>query len=65
MTQPPKLSISTERAFSEALERNAVSLELVECAMREQFSSDAALVGLLGDHLLESGGKRMRPALVM
>jgi octaprenyl-diphosphate synthase len=65
MTQPPKVLISTERAFSEALERNAVSLELVERTMRDQFSSDAPLVGLLGDHLLESGGKRMRPALVM
>jgi len=65
MTQPPTALTSNARVFSEALERNAVSLELVERAMREQFSSDAALVGLLGEHLLESGGKRMRPALVM
>jgi octaprenyl-diphosphate synthase len=65
MTQPPPSLVSTARVFSEALERNAVSLELVERAMREQFSSDTALVGLLGEHLLQSGGKRMRPALVM
>ena len=65
MTQPSTSLISNARAFSEALARNAESLELVERAMREQFSSDAALVGLLGEHLLESGGKRMRPALVM
>ena len=65
MTQPSTSLISNARAFSEALERNAESLELVERTMREQFSSDAALVGLLGEHLLESGGKRMRPALVM
>ncbi len=65
MTQPSTSLISNARAFSEALERNAESLELVERAMREQFSSDAALVGLLGEHLLASGGKRMRPTLVM
>jgi len=65
MTQPSTASASTARVFSKALERNAASLELVERAMREQFSSDAPLVGSLGDHLLESGGKRMRPALVM
>jgi octaprenyl-diphosphate synthase len=65
MTQPSTASASTARVFSKALERNAASLELVERAMREQFSSDAPLVGSLGDHLLESGGKRMRPALVL
>jgi len=65
MTQSSTSLTSNARVFSEALDRNAVGLELVERAMREQFSSDAALVGLLGEHLLESGGKRMRPALVM
>ncbi len=65
MTQPSAAFAPEARGFTEALERNAVSLELVERAMREQFRSDAALVGLLGEHLLESGGKRMRPALVM
>jgi len=65
MTQPSTASASNARVFSKVLERNAASLELVERAMREQFSSDAPLVGSLGDHLLESGGKRMRPALVM
>jgi len=65
MTQPSIASASNARVFSEALERHAASLELVDRAMRDQFSSDAALVGLLGDHLLQSGGKRMRPALVM
>ena len=65
MTQPSTASVSNSRIFSEALDRNAVCLELVERAMREQFSSDAAIVGLLGDHLLQSGGKRMRPALVL
>ncbi len=65
MTQSSTASASKARAFSKVLERNAVSLELVERAMREQFSSETALVGLLGEHLLESGGKRMRPALVV
>ncbi|NIM74257.1 MAG: polyprenyl synthetase family protein, partial [Gammaproteobacteria bacterium] len=65
MTHPASASASNERVFSEALERNADSLELVERAMREQLSSDSGLVALLGEHLLESGGKRMRPALLL
>jgi octaprenyl-diphosphate synthase len=55
----------SERVFSEALERNADSLELVERAMREQLNSESGLVGMLGEHLLKSGGKRMRPALLL
>jgi octaprenyl-diphosphate synthase len=65
MTQPPPASASNGRAFSEALERNATSLELVDCAMREQLSSESGLVAMLGEHLLKSGGKRMRPALLL
>jgi octaprenyl-diphosphate synthase len=65
MTHPPSASASNERVFSEALARNADSLELVERAMREQLSSESGLVGLLGEHLLKSGGKRMRPALLL
>ena len=40
-------------------------LELVEQAMREQLSSEAAVVDALGEHVLSSGGKRMRPLLLM
>jgi len=45
--------------------RVAHPLELVERAMREQLASESALVGALGDHVLASGGKRMRPALLL
>ena len=40
-------------------------LAQVERAMREQLSSDQALVGLIGDHVLGGGGKRLRPALLL
>ncbi len=33
--------------------------------MREQLPTSHALIGLVGDHVLDSGGKRLRPALVM
>ena len=65
MTQPSKASASKARGFTEALERNAESLELVERAMREQLGSDSCVVGMLGEHLLSSGGKRIRPALLL
>jgi octaprenyl-diphosphate synthase len=40
-------------------------LAQVERAMREQLASDQALVGLIGDHVLGGGGKRLRPALLL
>jgi octaprenyl-diphosphate synthase len=39
-------------------------LEQVESAMREALRSDGALAPLIGEHVLGSGGKRLRPALV-
>jgi octaprenyl-diphosphate synthase len=43
----------------------ADALEQVERAMREQIGSEGALVPLIGDHVLGSGGKRLRPALTL
>jgi octaprenyl-diphosphate synthase len=43
----------------------AQGLELVESAMREQLGSDADIIAALGSHVLSSGGKRLRPALVL
>ena len=51
--------------FAKALERLAEPLELVERSMREQLNSMSTLVDVLGDHVLSSGGKRMRPALLL
>ncbi|MBW2426731.1 MAG: polyprenyl synthetase family protein [Deltaproteobacteria bacterium] len=45
--------------------RIAPDLQLVETSMRDQIGSKAELVGLLGSHVLSSGGKRLRPALVL
>jgi len=53
------------RPLTEAMERIAPSLELVERAMRDQLGAGHALVGTIGDHVLSSGGKRLRPVLVM
>lgn len=52
-------------ALAAALERTAPALELVERAMREQLASEEALVAAAGDHVLGSGGKRLRPAVLM
>jgi octaprenyl-diphosphate synthase len=61
MTPEPPASPS----FATALERIADDLSLVESALQEQLASSSELVGLLGAHVLGSGGKRMRPALVL
>src|SRR5687768_546987 len=52
-------------ALASALARIAPQLALVERAMRDQLASDHALVGTIGEHVLSSGGKRLRPVLLM
>ncbi len=56
---------SAPRGFADVLARLAPDLALVESAMREQLGSPSRLVALLGAHVLTSGGKRMRPALLL
>ena len=51
--------------FFAAIDRIAPRLEFIESAMRDQLSSACGLVGELGDHVLGSGGKRIRPALLL
>ena len=58
-------SLPASPDFAAALDRIARGLELVEGVMREQLDSSSELVGALGDHVLGSGGKRMRPALLL
>ena len=67
MSNPSEASTrrSTPEAISAVFERFAPSLELVEGAMREQLGSEAEIVAGLGEHVLSSGGKRMRPALLL
>jgi len=50
--------------IAEALDRIAPGLEQVERAMRDQLASQTEAVSLVGDHVLSSGGKRIRPALL-
>ncbi len=51
--------------YAAALERLTEDLALVESAMREQLVSASEVLSALGDHVLASGGKRMRPALLL
>jgi len=68
MAQPPLASSSSASdpaAFAAALARIADPLALVDRAMGEQLESASELLAALGDHVLRSGGKRMRPALLL
>jgi len=47
-----------------ALDRIAEGLELVERSLRDQLASPQELIGTIGEHVLSSGGKRLRPALL-
>jgi octaprenyl-diphosphate synthase len=53
------------QAFLATLARLEPRLALIEDAMREQLRSASDLVPDLGRHVLDSGGKRMRPALLL
>lgn len=52
-------------AFAAALERIAEPLALVDRAMREQLPSESEVIRAVGDHLISSGGKRIRPAVLL
>ena len=56
-TKPPRMAA----IFQELDER----LQLVERAMRDQLSGPSDLVVSIGEHVLSSGGKRIRPVLVL
>ncbi len=56
---------STASPFIDAIERLQPRLELVERSMREQLDASTGLVPEVGGHVLGSGGKRLRPALVL
>jgi len=62
---PPSAQPHSRRGFGAALRRIAPDLDLVERAMREQLGSESELVARLGNHVLASGGKRIRPALAL
>jgi octaprenyl-diphosphate synthase len=51
--------------FADALDYVAEPLELVERAMREQLTTEADVIAAVGDHVLASGGKRVRPAILL
>jgi len=46
-------------------ERMSEGLELVDRAMREQLESASDIMPAIGSHVLSSGGKRLRPILVL
>lgn len=58
-------SAPLQQAIGEVFARIAPDMELVEAALRDTVESKAELIGVLGTHLLSSGGKRLRPALVL
>lgn len=58
MSAPPAV-------FAAALERIAEPLALVDRAMREQLPSESEVIRAVGDHLISSGGKRIRPAVLL
>jgi octaprenyl-diphosphate synthase len=62
---PPPEAASNEPSIGEAFGRIAPDLALVEAALRDQLESKVELIGVLGSHLLSSGGKRLRPALLL
>jgi len=64
MTHFPS-SFSASDSIHSVFARIQPSLDLIEGAMREQLTSGSELVVAMGEHVISSGGKRMRPALLL
>ncbi len=56
---------TAKQSIAEVFARIAPDMALVEASLRDTVESKAELIGVLGTHLLSSGGKRLRPALVL
>jgi octaprenyl-diphosphate synthase len=65
MSHSARAAAPATAAYGAAMERLSEDLALVEGAMREQLLSASEVLAALGDHVLASGGKRMRPALLL
>jgi octaprenyl-diphosphate synthase len=65
MRAPSSSALASTASFALALERITPSLELVERSMRDQLASESEVIAAVGDHVLSSGGKRVRPALLL
>ena len=65
MSQSDRTAAPAAAAYAAAMERISEDLGLVESAMREQLLSASEVLSALGGHVLASGGKRMRPALLL
>ena len=62
MSPPPG---TASHPFHAVVDRLSQPLALVDRAMHEQLASASALIGSVGEHVLGSGGKRVRPALTL
>jgi octaprenyl-diphosphate synthase len=65
MSESDRAATPASAAYGAAMERLSEDLALVEGAMRQQLLSASEVLAALGDHVLASGGKRMRPALLL
>jgi octaprenyl-diphosphate synthase len=67
MKRPPSVSAAPSIAGSMAgvFSRLGPTLDLVERTLRDQLTGETNLIVSLGGHVLSSGGKRLRPALLL
>jgi octaprenyl-diphosphate synthase len=64
MSQSPSVDHPL-RSAATVFDHIGAPLALIERTLRDQLVSDVELIGALGDHVLSSGGKRLRPALLL
>ncbi|MCP3917972.1 MAG: polyprenyl synthetase family protein [bacterium] len=65
MTDNTDASPQLDQRIAELFDRMSGGLELVDRAMREQLESASDIMPMIGSHVLSSGGKRLRPILVL
>ncbi|SPE19350.1 octaprenyl diphosphate synthase [Burkholderiales bacterium] len=53
------------RSLPELLAPVADEMRAVDVTIRQRLTSDVALIGAIGDHIIGAGGKRLRPAILL
>jgi len=65
-TAPPLPQLAPRtRSLAELLAPVAEEMRALDATIRQRLTSDVALIGTIGEHIIGGGGKRLRPALLL
>ncbi|MEO7067820.1 MAG: polyprenyl synthetase family protein [Rhodanobacter sp.] len=63
MSTPAEPILGSSHDFAEVRDLAAAAMQRVDALIRQRLSSDVVLINQIADHIIASGGKRLRPTL--